>query len=168
MVHATVRLMALNVFVGVLDGGDAEDDDDGQENEAGGDGGELWEELEDGNEEKEAVEGERREDRGEIGKTNMLAMRRNCSRRLRGRKVRMVYFEEMTWLVGGTWSLMGLRLWSKKWSGRGWLTNTVRGVVEERFRVNKDSTLKTGRAQAREEAKGAMVATEGQGASALD
>ena len=54
VVDATVRLMALNVFVSVLDGSDAKDDDDGQEDEAGRDGGELWEELEDGYEEEEA------------------------------------------------------------------------------------------------------------------
>ena len=29
----------------------------------------------------------------------MLAMRRNCSRRLRGTKVMMVYLEVMTWFV---------------------------------------------------------------------
>lgn len=57
VVHAPVRLMALNVFVSVLDGSNAEDDDDGEEDEAGRDGGELWEELEDGDEEEEAAEG---------------------------------------------------------------------------------------------------------------
>jgi hypothetical protein len=66
VVHATVRLMALDVFVSVLYGGDAEDDDDGEEDEAGRDGGELWEELENGNEEEEAVDGEDG-DRGERG-----------------------------------------------------------------------------------------------------
>lgn len=113
--------MALNVLVSVLDGSEAKDDDDGQEHDTRGDGGKLWEELEDGYEEEEAGEGETWEERGP-GETYMLAMRRNCSRRLRGRKVMMVYFEEMTWLVGRTCVLMGLRLWSKKWSGRGWLT----------------------------------------------
>lgn len=58
VVHAAVGLVALDVFVGILDGGDAEDDDDGEKDEAGGDGGELWEELEDGDEEEEARGGE--------------------------------------------------------------------------------------------------------------
>lgn len=40
--------------------------------------------------------------RGRKGRTYMLAMRRNCSRRLRGRNVMTVYFEEMTWFVGWT------------------------------------------------------------------
>lgn len=58
VVDAAVRLVALDVFVRVLDGGDSEDDDDGEEDEAGRDGGELWEELEDGYEEEEAGGGE--------------------------------------------------------------------------------------------------------------
>ena len=31
--------------------------------------------------------------------THMLAIRRNCSNKFRGRKVMMVYFEVMTWFV---------------------------------------------------------------------
>lgn len=50
---------------------------------------------------KKLEEGEGGYGRAERG-TYMLAMRRNCSRRLRGRKVMMVYFEEMTWFVGWT------------------------------------------------------------------
>lgn len=44
---------------------------------------------------KKLEEGEEGRDGGEGG-TYMLAMRRNCSRRLRGRNVMTVYFEEMT------------------------------------------------------------------------
>ena len=54
MVDPTVRLMTFDVFVSILDGSDAEDDKDGQEDDPGGDGGELWEELEDGYEEEES------------------------------------------------------------------------------------------------------------------
>lgn len=46
--------MTFDVLVSILDGSDAKDDDNGQEDETGGDGGELWEELEDSYEEEEA------------------------------------------------------------------------------------------------------------------
>lgn len=54
VVHATVRLMALNVLISILDSGDTEDDDEWKYNKTWGDGGELWEELENGYEEEEA------------------------------------------------------------------------------------------------------------------
>lgn len=54
--------------------------------------------------------------------------------------VMRVYFDDMTWFGGKTLGLRGLCLWSKNWSGRGSLTNTVRGVPGPRLRVNRAAT----------------------------
>lgn len=51
----------------------------------------------------------------------------------------MVYFEEMTWLVGKRWR--GLCLWSKEASGRGPLTKTVRGPLAPRRAAKRDATF---------------------------
>ena len=72
--------MALDVLIAILERGDSEDDEKREDNEAGGDAGEKigknW--------------------RMAMARKKMLAIRRNCSSRLRGRKVMMVYLEVMT------------------------------------------------------------------------
>lgn len=57
IVDASVGLMTFNVFVTILGCGDDEDDDDGENDEAGADSAELREELEDGDCGEETVDG---------------------------------------------------------------------------------------------------------------
>jgi hypothetical protein len=47
--------MSLNIFIPVLDRSYEEYDQEGDEDEAGGDGGELWDELEDDDEGEETL-----------------------------------------------------------------------------------------------------------------
>ena len=51
-----IGLMAFDVLIRILDPSHAQNDDQGKEDQAGRDGGELWNELEDGNEGKKSTE----------------------------------------------------------------------------------------------------------------
>ena len=98
--------MAFDILVAILERGDAQDDEQRQDYEAGRYRGEDREELEDSDCRKEAMgclmsatpasqaQGPKR------WFAHMLAIRLNCSSRFLGRKVMTVYFEVMTWFVG--------------------------------------------------------------------
>jgi hypothetical protein len=55
MIYLSVRLVALDVLITIFDRSKAEDDEKWKDDETGGDGGELVEELEDGNGKEKAV-----------------------------------------------------------------------------------------------------------------
>ncbi len=54
MIDAAIRLMTFNILVGILYGGNSENDEKRKNNETGGNGGELGEKLQDSDTKEEA------------------------------------------------------------------------------------------------------------------
>lgn len=100
MVDVTVRLVTLDVLVAILDGSDAQHDEDRYDYQTWRYGGKLGEELQNCYECKETRGCGEWVEAVQTVETYIFAMRLNCSRRFLGRNVMIVYLDEMTWLVG--------------------------------------------------------------------
>ena len=96
-IYPVVGLVAFDIFVCILATGYADNDEEGEDYEAGRNGRELVEELKNRYTQEEArVAVNQTERDGWTQHTHTLATRRNCSSRLRGKKVMTVYLEVIT------------------------------------------------------------------------
>lgn len=121
-VNDSIRTMTPDILISVLNPCEANDDGQGEDSQCRGDGIEFGKELENDNKEEESRRARTLND-GDVRKIEMvpytLAIRRNCSSKLRGRNVKRVYFEVMTWFELYWCSLRTRCFLSKYDSGRG-------------------------------------------------